>query len=103
MSMCVLGMAEEFRADGIAVNALWPRTVIDTAAVAMIPSVDRTRCRKPQILADAARIIVARDARVHTGRFYIDEDVLAAEGISDLAGYAVQPGTSEFLDDLFLG
>jgi citronellol/citronellal dehydrogenase len=102
MSMCVLGMAEELRADGIAVNALWPRTVIDTAALAMIPGVDRTMCRKPEILADAARIIFERDARAHTGRFYIDEEVLAAEGIADLAEYSVVPGSKEFLPDLFL-
>jgi citronellol/citronellal dehydrogenase len=102
MSMCVLGMAEELRSDGIAVNALWPRTVIDTAALAMIPGVDRKACRKPEILADAARIIFSRDARKHTGHFYIDEDVLAAEGITDLAEYSVVAGNDEFLRDLFL-
>ena len=102
MSMCVLGMAEELRADGIAVNALWPRTVIDTAALAMIPGVDPKMCRKPEILADAARIIFNRDARKHTGSFYIDEEVLAAEGITDLAEYSVVPGSKELLADLFL-
>jgi len=102
MSMCVLGMAEEFRPYGIAVNALWPRTVIDTAALAMIPGVDRKLCRKPEILADAARIILDRDARKHTGNFYVDEDVLAAEGITDLAQYSVVPGNDKFLADLFL-
>jgi citronellol/citronellal dehydrogenase len=102
MSMCVLGMAEEFRADGIAVNALWPRTVIDTAALAMIPGVDRKMCRQPQILADAAWIIFNRDAREHTGHFYIDEEVFAAEGITDLAKYSVVPGNTKFLPDLFL-
>jgi citronellol/citronellal dehydrogenase len=102
MSMCVLGMAEELRADGIAVNALWPRTVINTAALAMIPGVDPALCRRPEILADAAGLIFARDARQHTGQFFIDEEVLAAAGITDLDGYAVVPGTKSFLPDLFL-
>jgi citronellol/citronellal dehydrogenase len=102
MSMCVLGMAEELRADRVAVNALWPRTVIDTAALAMIPGVDRKMCRRPAILADAARIIFNRDAREHTGHFYIDEDVLADEGITDLAEYSVVPGNRDLLVDLFL-
>jgi citronellol/citronellal dehydrogenase len=102
MSMCVLGMAEELRPQGIAVNALWPRTVIDTAALAMIPGVDRTLCRKPEILADAAWVIFNRDARKHTGNFYVDDDVLAADGVADLAKYSVVPGNSKFLPDLFL-
>ena len=102
MSMCVLGMAEEFRGDGIAVNALWPRTVIHTAALAMIPGVDPKLCRTPEILADAAHAILNRDARKHTGNFYIDEEVLAAEGVTDLDRYAVVPGTKKFLPDLFL-
>jgi citronellol/citronellal dehydrogenase len=102
MSMCVLGMAEELKADAIAVNALWPRTVIDTAALAMIPGVDRNSCRKPEILADAAWIIFNRDARAHTGNFYIDDEVLAAEGTSDLAQYSVVPGNKRLLGDLFL-
>jgi citronellol/citronellal dehydrogenase len=102
MSMCVLGMAEEFRADGIAVNALWPRTVINTAAIAMLPGVDTRMCRTPEILADAAHVILNRDARRHTGHFYLDEEVLAAEGITDLGRYAVLPGNNKFLPDLFL-
>jgi citronellol/citronellal dehydrogenase len=102
MSMCVLGMAEEFRAEGIAVNALWPRTVIKTAALAMLPGVDTLMCRTPEILADAAHIILNRDARRHTGHFYLDEHVLAAEGITDLGRYAVLPGNNKFLPDLFL-
>ena len=102
MSMCVLGMAEEFRADGIAVNALWPRTVINTAALAMIPGVDPKLCRTPAILADAAYAILNRDARKHTGNFYIDDEVLAAEGVKDLDRYAVVPGTRRFIPDLFL-
>ena len=102
MSLCVLGMAEEFRRDGIAVNALWPRTVIHTAALAMIPGVDPAMCRKPEIMADAAHAVLARDARQHTGNFYIDEQVLAAAGVTDLDPYAVVPGTTQFLPDLFL-
>ncbi|MCL4798609.1 MAG: NAD(P)-dependent oxidoreductase [Burkholderiales bacterium] len=102
MSMCVLGMAEELRGDGIAVNALWPRTVINTAALAMIPGVDPRMCRTPEILADAAYAVLNRDARKHTGNFYIDEEVLAAEGVTDLGRYAVLPGNNKFLPDLFL-
>ena len=103
MSMCVLGMAAEFRADGIAVNALWPRTVIATAAVAMLPGVsdqlDQTR--KPDIVADAAHAILTRDARTVTGRFLIDEDALREAGVSDLTSYAVKPG-APLLPDLFV-
>ena len=102
MSMCVLGMAEEFRGDGIAVNALWPRTVINTAALAMIPGVDPKLCRTPAILADAAYAILNRDTRKHTGNFYLDDEVLAAEGVTDLDRYAVVPGTKKFIPDLFL-
>jgi len=102
MSMCVLGMAEEFRADGIAVNALWPRTVIKTAALAMIPGVDTRMCRTPEILADAAYAILVSDARRHTGHFYLDEEVLAAAGVTDLGRYAVLKGNNKFLPDLFL-
>ncbi len=102
MSMCVLGMSEEFRRDGIAVNALWPRTAIDTAALAMIPGVDLSTCRKPEILADAAYAILNRSSRDCTGNFYIDDEVLAAEGVTDLDHYSVVPGTKEFLTDFFL-
>ena len=92
MSMCVLGMAEELRDDGIAVNALWPRTVINTAALAMIPGVEPALCRTPEILADAAALIFERDARQHTGQFFIDEDVLREDGVGDFTRYAVEPG-----------
>jgi citronellol/citronellal dehydrogenase len=102
MSMCVLGMAEELRADGVAVNALWPRTVIATAALAMLPGIDPKLCRKPEILADTACVIFNRDARKHTGHFYIDEQVLAVEGVTDLGKYAMMPGNTKFLVDLFL-
>jgi citronellol/citronellal dehydrogenase len=101
MSMCVLGMAEEFRATGIGVNALWPRTVIATAAIAMIPGMDATHCRTPAIVADAAHAVLTRDARVHTGNFCIDDDVLREEGVRDFAGYAVAPGAA-LQSDLFL-
>ncbi len=103
MSMCVLGMAEEFRGDGIAVNALWPRSVIATAALAMIPGAREAiaRTRKPEIVADAAHAIFCGDARRATGQFYIDEDVLTATGVTDLSRYAMQPGT-DLLPDLFL-
>ena len=103
MSMCVLGMAEEFRDAGVAVNALWPRTIIATSALAMIPGIaDRMdHCRRPEILADAAHAILTRDARQATGNFYIDEDVLAQHGITDLTRYAVKPGVP-LLPDIFL-
>ena len=102
MSMCVLGMAEEFKRDGIGVNALWPRTVIDTAALQMIPGIDALAGRKPEILADAAHIIFNRDAKECTGNFFVDDLVLASEGITDLEKYSVTPGTKDFLLDFFL-
>ena len=102
MSMCVLGMADEFKHDGIAVNALWPRTAIDTAALAMIPGIDTAACRTPEILADAAYIILNRDSKEASGNFYVDDEVLASEGITDLEKYSVVPGTKDFLLDFFL-
>lgn len=102
MSMCVLGMAEEFREEGIAVNALWPRTVIATAALRMLGgAVEPENCRRPEIVADAALAIVVRDADACTGNFYIDEEVLREEGVTDLDRYAVDPG-SPLVGDLFL-
>ena len=102
MSMCVLGMSEEFKREGIAVNALWPRTAIDTAALQMIPGVDTDFCRKPEILSDTAYIILNRDAKTTTGNFFVDDEVLASEGITDLEKYSVKPGTTDFLLDFFL-
>ena len=102
MSMCVLGMSAEFKRDGIGVNALWPRTAIDTAALAMIPGVDTAACRTPKILADAAYVILNRPAADCTGNFFVDDEVLASEGITDLDKYAVVPGTKDFLLDFFL-
>ena len=102
MSMCVLGMSEEFKRDGIAVNALWPRTAIDTAALQMIPGVDTAACRTPDILSDSAYIILNRIAKECTGNFFVDDEVLASEGITDLEKYSVVPGTKDFLLDFFL-
>ena len=101
MSLCVLGMAEEFRAAGVAVNALWPRTIIATAALQMIPGVDTGRGRKPEILADAAHWILTQPSRELTGNFFIDEDVLARAGVRDLSSYAVDPA-KPLRTDLFL-
>lgn len=102
MSMCVLGMSEEFKREGVAVNALWPRTAIDTAALQMIPGVDTDFCRKPEILADTAYIILNRDSKTTTGNFFVDDEVLASEGMTDLEKYSVKPGTTDFLLDFFL-
>lgn len=102
MSMCVLGMSEEFRKTGIAVNALWPRTAIDTAALQMIPGVDTAACRTPEILSDAAYVILNREAKDCTGNFFVDDEVLASVGIKDLDKYSVVPGTTDFLLDFFL-
>ena len=102
MSMCVLGMSEEFRETGIAVNALWPRTAIDTAALQMIPGIDTAACRTPEILADAAYVILNRPSKETTGNFFVDDEVLASVGVTDLEGYSVVPGTKDFLLDFFL-
>jgi citronellol/citronellal dehydrogenase len=102
MSLCTLGMAEELRPRGIAVNSLWPRTVIATAALAMLPEAFRPEtCRKPEIVADAAHWILTRPSRRTTGRFFIDEEALAEAGITDLDRYAVAPGHA-LRKDLFL-
>jgi len=103
MSMCVLGMSEEFRAEGIGINALWPRTVIATAALAMIPGAREqlNHTRKPEIMADAAYAVLTREARATTGNFFLDEDVLREAGVTDFAQYAMKPGVP-LLPDLFL-
>jgi citronellol/citronellal dehydrogenase len=102
MSMCVLGMAEEFRDDGIAFNALWPRTVIATAALrALEETVDPDNCRTEEIMADAAHAILCRDSEECTGNFFLDEDILRATGIKAFDDYAVKPGEA-LMKDLFL-
>ena len=92
MSMCVLGMAGEFREQGIAVNALWPRTTIATAAVHMLGGDElMMHSRKPEIMADAAYVILTKPSRDFTGNFCIDDAVIEDEGITDLSHYAVNP------------
>jgi citronellol/citronellal dehydrogenase len=102
MSMCTLGHASEFRSLGIAVNSLWPRTVIATAALQMIPGLDVRKARTPEILADAAWLILTSDARTVSGNFFIDDALLSEHGITDLDRYAVVPGTQDLISDLFL-
>jgi citronellol/citronellal dehydrogenase len=104
MSMCTLGHAGEFRKYGIAVNSLWPRTAIATAALQMIPGVDVKRCRRPEILSDAAYFILTSVSNdpANTGNFYIDDELLAAHGVTDLEKYSVTPGTTEFMPDFFV-
>jgi len=104
MSMCTLGHAGEFAKYGIAVNSLWPRTAIATAALQMIPGVDPSLCRTPEILSDAAYLILTSDARdpANTGNFHIDDELLAAHGIRDLERYSVTPGTTKFIPDFFV-
>jgi citronellol/citronellal dehydrogenase len=102
MSECTLGHAGEFRPLGIAVNSLWPRTAIATAALQMIPGVDIARCRTPEILADAAYFILTSDAKLNTGNFYLDDLLLAQHGVTDLERYSVTPGTTDFVLDFFV-
>ena len=106
MSMCVLGMAEEQRRKGVAVNALWPKTTIATAAIRNVLGGDKAmkRCRSPQIMADAAHWIFTQDSKHVTGNFFIDEDILRADGMEDFSQYLEVPGISddELMPDLFL-
>ncbi len=102
MSMCVLGMAEELKDAAIAVNALWPRTAIATAAMEMIGGqAALDGCRTPDIMAEAAHAILTSDPKTTTGNFFIDEDLLRTRGEKDFARYAVKPG-AELLPDFFL-
>jgi citronellol/citronellal dehydrogenase len=102
MSLCVLGMSAEFAEAGIAVNALWPRTVIATAAIAMLgDAVKAENCRKPEIVGDAAHAILVKPARGFTGHFCIDDEILREAGVTDFDTYAVKPG-APLLPDLFL-
>ncbi len=104
MSMCTLGMAAEFADDGIAFNSLWPRTIIATAAVQNLLGGDEAmrRSRKPEIVADAAYAIVTRPSRECTGNLFLAEDVLAEEGVTDLASYSYDGGDDELIPDLFV-
>ncbi len=102
MSLCALGMAREFAAEGIAVNCLWPRTTIATAAIEFnFPEAALRASRKPAIVADAAHRILTRASRECSGNFFVDEDVLRAAGVGDFAHYAVAPGVP-LQEDLFL-
>ena len=102
MSLVMHGIAEEFRSRGVAANALWPRSAIATDALKMIPYVNVECCRVPEILADAAYLILSKPSRECTGNFFIDEDVLAEAGITNLDRYAVIPGTVDFAPDFFI-
>jgi citronellol/citronellal dehydrogenase len=101
MSMCTLGHAAEFKKWGVAVNSLWPRTAIATAAMQMIPGIDLALCRKPEIMADAAWVILTQP-NTETGNFYIDDAVLAQNGMTDFDMYAMTPGNKNLLPDFFL-
>ena len=102
MSMTVLGLAAEFAEQGLAVNGLWPRTVIATAALAMLGGlVKPENCRTPEIMADAAHAVLCRDSRTCSGNFFIDEEILRDAGVEDFSGYAVAPGKALY-PDLFL-
>ena len=105
MSLCVLGMAGEFKKQGVAFNALWPKTTIDTAAIRNVVGAElANRSRKPDIMADAAHAILTRSSHDCTGNFYVDEEVLREEGVSDFSGYAVTPGlkNAELQPDFFI-
>ncbi|MFX1320242.1 MAG: SDR family oxidoreductase [Promethearchaeota archaeon] len=103
MSMCVLGMAEELKNDGIAVNALWPRTAIATAAVKNLLGGEQAikHSRKPEIVADAAYFILTKPSRECTGNFFIDDEVLIENGVADLGKYSIAPN-STLIPDFFL-
>ncbi|XP_078033906.1 hydroxysteroid dehydrogenase like 2 isoform X1 [Augochlora pura] len=104
MSMCVLGMAEEFKQNGIAVNAVWPKTAIHTAAIEMLSGPDSNNySRTPEIMADAVYALICRDSKSITGKFLIDEEILKTEGITDFTNYACNPANKDNLMlDFFL-
>ena len=102
MSECTLGHAGEFRPHGIGVNSLWPRTAIAMAALQMIPGVDLGKCRRPEILSDAAYLILTSDATLTTGNFFIDDELLAKHGVTDFDKYSVTPGNRDFIPDFFV-
>lgn len=104
MSLCVLGMAEEFRADGVAVNALWPKTAIDTDAISFIAGPEgRRRTRSVAIMADAAHWILTRPSREVTGRFFLDEEAVRAAGVTDLGRYRPEGvAEADLMPDFFV-
>lgn len=102
MSLCTLGMAEEFKKEGVAVNSLWPRTAIATAAIRHLGGEEiLRRCRKVEIVADAAHVILTRPSRECSGNFFIDEEVLTSTGVADFRRYAVEPD-AELIPDFFI-
>lgn len=103
MSMCVLGMASEFRQRGVAVNALWPRTAVATAAIQNLLGGEEAirHCRRPDIMADAAHAILVRNSKHCTGNFFIDDEVLRTEGVTDFDQYSGERGL-ELMPDFFL-
>ncbi|MCL4812466.1 MAG: NAD(P)-dependent oxidoreductase [Vicinamibacteraceae bacterium] len=103
MSLCVLGMAEEFATDGVAVNALWPKTAIDTAAIGLVAPAMQRYCRSADIVADAAHAILTRNSRECTGRFFLDEAVLREEGVTDFSRYRhPEVQEEELMPDFFV-
>ena len=104
MSLCTLGFAEELRGDGIAANALWPRTLVATAAVQNLLGGDEAmaRSRRPEIVADAAHVVLTRDSTACTGNLFLVEDVLAQEGVTDLSAYSYGGSDAELQADLFV-
>jgi citronellol/citronellal dehydrogenase len=102
MSMCTLGHSAEFKQYGIGVNSLWPRTAIATAALQLIPGINPEKCRKPEILSDAAWWILTSASSTTTGNFFIDDTLLAQHGVTDLDRYAVIPGTQDLIPDFFI-
>jgi citronellol/citronellal dehydrogenase len=100
--MCTFGHCAEFQQYGIGVNSLWPRTAIATAALQLIPGIDPRKCRKPEILSDAAWLILTSDASATSGNFFIDDTLLAQHGETDFDRYAVTPGTQDLIPDFFV-
>ncbi len=102
MSFCTFAFSEEFKSKGLAVNSLWPKTAIATAAVNMLGGKQMMeQSRKPEIMADAAVLILQQDSKTHSGNFYIDEEVLQSSGVTDLSGYAVDP-SKPLMPDFFI-
>lgn len=103
MSLVTVGLAAELRADGIAANSLWPRTTIDTAAIRNVVGAElANRSRTPEIMADAAHAILVKPSRETTGNFFIDDEVLAAEGVTDFAQYRIGDSDDELALDFWV-